>query len=140
MKLLTVLQHKSFVLFYALMLTTFVTACSEKPDPIPQAELVGIWKLNGYNSTTYKIEITQDGYLYWWNYSDQLNRVEEFEMQYNPDRNMIKLYRPGKKWVVHHIYVRRHRHNGHLILEVPHTGFTGDDTSIASTVEYYKMN
>ncbi|MCS6818781.1 MAG: hypothetical protein RMJ53_05370 [Chitinophagales bacterium] len=127
-------------MFNIFLFTSIFSACSEKIDPIPQTELIGIWKLNGYNNTTYKIEITQDGYLYWWNYSDHFNRVEEFEWEYNINRNMLKLYRPGKKWVVHQIYVRRHRQNGHLILEVPHTGFSGDEVSVASTIEYYKMD
>ncbi len=66
---------KNLILFA--MLTLLAVGCV-KQEPIPQSELTGIWKLNGYSSSNYKVEITQDGYLYWWNYNDIFNNIEEF--------------------------------------------------------------
>jgi hypothetical protein len=103
-----VLNIKWRIIVWSLLMTvsTFFSSCSRR-EPIPQSELTGIWKLNGYTFTTYKMEITQDGYFYWWNYNDWFNRVEEFQIRYDMNRNTIRLTRPGQTFVRYHITVVR---------------------------------
>jgi hypothetical protein len=78
--------------FLFLLALLFLTGCV-KQEPIPQSALTGIWKLNGYQSSNYQVEITNDGYLYWWNYDDIFNNVQEFELEYDINNNRVRLYR-----------------------------------------------
>jgi hypothetical protein len=127
---------KNLILFA--MLTLLAVGCV-KQEPIPQTELTGIWKLNGYSSSNYKVEITQDGYLYWWNYNDIFNNIEEFEVDYNINRNEMKLYFSGENRMIHQIRIYRER-NGRLYFSVPITGLDADGNTITNTDTYYKMN
>jgi len=121
-----------------LVISIFTISCVRQ-EPIPQAELTGIWKLNGYQSSNYKVEITNDGYLYWWNYNDIFNNVEEFELEYDINRNEIRLYRPGGNTLRHQLRVYRQNRGG-LYFSVPITGTDADGNTITNTDTYYKMN
>jgi hypothetical protein len=101
--------------------------------------MTGIWKLNGYQSSNYKVEITNDGYLYWWNYKDIFNYVEEFELEYDINRNEIRLFRPGGNIVRHRLSIYRQNRGG-LYFSVPITGTDADGNTITNTDTYYKMN
>lgn len=110
-----------------------------KEDPIPQNALTGIWKLNGYPSTNYKVEITPDGYLYWFSYNDIYNRVEEFEVDYRINQNSIYLYYLGGNSVRHILYVYRDR-NGGLYFTVDINTTDPNGNPIRQTDTYYLMN
>jgi hypothetical protein len=121
-----------------LFISIFAISCV-KQEPIPPAEMTGIWKLNGYQSSNYKVEITNDGYLYWWNYKDIFNYVEEFELEYDINRNEIRLFRPGGNIVRHRLSIYRQNRGG-LYFSVPITGTDADGNTITNTDTYYKMN
>jgi hypothetical protein len=118
-------------------LAFFLSSCV-KQEPIPQQALTGIWKLNGYASTTYKIEFTNDGYVYWWNYRDWFNQVREFEVEYQASRNTVYLYRPGSRTVVEQFRVYRQR-DGQLWFSVPSFGTDPDGNPTTGTDTYYQM-
>ncbi|MBP6623740.1 MAG: hypothetical protein KA198_01130 [Chitinophagaceae bacterium] len=122
-----------------LIATLFLLNSCVQQDPIPQNELTGIWKLNGYPSTNYKVEITPDGYLYWFSYNDMYNRVEEFEVDYRINQNSIYLYYPGGNNVRHILYVYRER-NGRLYFNVEINTTDPNGNPIRQTDTYYLMN
>lgn len=125
--------------FFVLILALSLFSSCIKEDPIPQNALTGIWKLNGYPSTNYKVEITPDGYLYWFSYNDIYNRVEEFEVDYRINQNSIYLYYPGGNSVRHILYVYRDR-NGGLYFTVDINTTDPNGNPIRQTDTYYLMN
>ncbi len=125
--------------FFVLILALSLFSSCIKEDPIPQNALTGIWKLNGYPSTNYKVEITPDGYLYWFSYNDIYNRVEEFEVDYRINQNSIYLYYLGGNSVRHILYVYRDR-NGGLYFTVDINTTDPNGNPIRQTDTYYLMN
>ena len=124
--------------FFYLILVLLFSSCV-KQEPIPQAELTGIWKLNGYSSTRYKVEITDDNHAYWYNYNDLTNVDREFESEYNIDNNTMKFYCPSGNSAMHILKVRRDRNNRlSFISTVYGTDANGDGVTNYDT--YYKMN
>ncbi len=119
------------------MLALFLTSCI-KQEPIAQAELTGIWKLNGYQSSLYKVEFTQNGYAYWWNYRDWFNHVEEFEVEYDINRNTVYLYQPGQQRIAEQFRLYRQR-NGEFYFSVPVQGTDADGNPRTGTDTYYRM-
>ncbi len=127
---------KPYILLIASLL--FITACT-KQEPIPQADLTGIWKLNGYASSNYKMEITPDGYLYWFNYNDIYNKVKEFEIEYDINKNTMKLYSGNKRYADHCFKIYKNR-NGRLSFTNTVTGYDADGQSITNYDTYYLMD
>lgn len=126
--------------FYFLLLMSIVTITScVKQEPIPQAELTGIWKLNGYQSSNYKMEFTQDGHVIWWNYNDIFNKTQEFVMEYDINKNYVKLCKNSNSWVRHQFKIYRNRKGG-LYFSIAITGTDVDGNTITNTDTYYKMN
>lgn len=126
------------IYFFLLMSFLAISSCT-KQEMIPETELTGIWKLNGYTSSNYKMEITPDGYLYWWNYNDVYNKTEEFELEYDINGNCVKLYKPNKNTARHQFKVYRNRKGG-LYFSIPVQGIDAEGNSITNTDTYYKMN
>ena len=126
---------KRIILFVAMI--SLLVSC-QTFEVIPQAALPGIWKLNGYASTNYKVEITNDGYLYWFNYNDNFNRVEEFEIEYNPNQNNLQLYRPNGNQMIHQFNIYR-QGNGRLYFEMPINGYDANGQPITNIDTYYQM-
>lgn len=124
--------------FFFLLSLIFLSSCV-KQEPIPQSALTGIWKLNGYQSTNYQVEMTKDGYLYWWNYDDIFNNVQEFELEYDINANRVRLYRSnGTYWVWQFtIYQQR---NGRLYFSIQVSGSDVNGNAISRTDTYYKMS
>lgn len=127
---------KNIILLFASMI--FIASCV-KQEPIPQAELTGIWKLNGYASSNYKIEITNNGYAYWFNYNDIYNKVEEFEMEYDMNKNTMRLYCGNSNYARHTLKIYRSR-NGRLSFTNPVYGTDANGESITNYDTYYKMD
>jgi hypothetical protein len=124
--------------FFTILSIFFLSSCV-KQDPIPQSELSGIWKLNGYSSTRYKVEITDDNRVYWYNYNDLTNRDQEFELEYNINNNTMKLYCPGGSSSRHTLKVQRNRKNRLSFTNIVYgTDANGDGVTNYDT--YYKMN
>lgn len=110
-----------------------------KQEPIPQSALTGIWKLNGYQSTSYQVEITADGFLYWWNYNDIFNNVEEFEYEYDINSNRVSLYRVNGTRTIRQFRVFESR-NGRLYFSTAVNGFNDLGEQTTRTDTYYLMN
>lgn len=122
------------------LLSLFFTSCVvvNQDNRIPQNLLPGIWKLNGYASTNYKVEITPDGYLYWFNYSDDFNRVEEFELQYDINNNSISLFRPNSNRLIHQFFIYR-LPNGRLGFDFLIQGYDANGRPITNTDTYLQI-
>jgi hypothetical protein len=127
---------KSLLLFFA---TILLLASCTKQEPIPQAALTGIWKLNGYSSSNYKMEITNNGYLYWFNYNDIYNKVQEFEVEYDMNKNTLKLYCGNSRYASHTFKIYKSR-NGRLSFTNTVTGYDADGQSITNYDTYYLMD
>jgi hypothetical protein len=129
-------------IFCLLFLITSISSCvivdDSRNNIIPQAALPGIWKLNGYASSNYKIELTQNGYLYWFNYNDDFNRVQEFDIDYNPTYNTLRLYYPNGTQVIHQITILRQA-NGRLYFDFQIKGYDANGHPITNTDTYYQM-
>ena len=98
---------KNIIITLVAILT--LASCT-KSEPILQSELPGIWKLNGYVNSNYKMEITNNGYLYWFNYNDVFNKIEEFEMEYDINKNQMKLYKGNSNYASHVIKIYKNNH------------------------------
>lgn len=127
---------KNIILLFA---TAIFFASCVKQEPIPQAELTGIWKLNGYSSSNYKMEITGNGYVHWFNYNDIFNKVEEFEMEYDINKNTMKLYCGNSKYAKHTFKIYRDRKD-RLYFTNPVYGTDANGDAITNYDYYYKMN
>lgn len=125
-------------LYFLLAILFYLTSCT-KQEPIPQAELTGIWKLNGYSSSNNKMEITSNGYLYWFNYNDLYNKVEEFEVEYDINKNTMKLYRGSSNHSCHTFKIYKNR-KGRLSFTNPVLGTDANGETITNYDTYYKMN
>ena len=125
------------LLFFLFALVLF-SGCV-KQEPIPQSALTGIWKLNGYQSTSYQVEMTADGYLYWWNYNDIFNNVEEFELEYDINSNRVKLYRVNGSHSIWQFTIYQQR-NGRLYFSIQVTGYDDIGNPVTRTDTYYKMS
>ncbi|MBL7765983.1 MAG: hypothetical protein JNJ58_07825 [Chitinophagaceae bacterium] len=125
-------------LYYFLLPIVLLSACI-KSQPIPASELPGIWKLNGYQSTNYKIEINSNGYLYWFNYMDQYNYSKEFEWEYDIDDNCLKLYNPGGRYAQYTLHIYKYK-NSPLQFTVPNQSYDLDGNLTTTYDTYRKMN
>ncbi len=127
-----------YSIFLLALFSFLFTACGRQ-EMIMESELTGIWKLNGFQSSTYKMEFTADGYVYWWNYNDIFGRVEEFEREYDPNRNRVRLFRPGGNSIRHQFNIYRQR-NGRLYftVSIDSNGPNGEPLNESAT--YYQMN
>jgi hypothetical protein len=125
-------------MFLTAILFSSCVVVEQEDLSIPQAVLPGIWKLNGYASSNYKVEITPDGYLYWFNYNDDFNRVEEFELDYNQNYNSIRLYHPGYNQVIHQFTIYKQA-NGRLYFDVSINGYDANGKPITNIDTYYQM-
>jgi len=125
-------------LYLLLVLGLLMSGCI-KQEPIPPHELTGIWKLNAYQSSLYKVEFTSDGHAYWWNYRDWFNHVEEFEVEYDINRNRVYLYLPGQQRILEEFRIYRQR-NGQLYFSVPVYGTDANGDPLTGTDTYYRMN
>ena len=123
-----------------LLLVSLLFNSCVKQLPIPQEELTGIWKLNGYQSTTYVMEFTKDGYVYWFNYYDIPSDTREFELEFDSDRNRAYLYKPGRTNPAHEFKIYQQK-NGRLYFSVVNSaGIDPDGNPISRTDTYYQMN
>ncbi|HMT35534.1 MAG TPA: hypothetical protein PKC41_06730 [Chitinophagaceae bacterium] len=122
-----------------LFILTFSLISCYKQEPIPQSALTGIWKLNGYASSNYKVEITNNGYLYWFNYNDIYNKVQEFEVEYDINRNTLKLYCGNSRYAQHTLKIYQSR-NGRLSFTNPVTGLDANGETIINYDTYYLMD
>lgn len=123
-----------------ILFSIFLFSSCVKQTPIPQEQLTGIWKLNGFSSTTYVMEITKDGYLYWFNYMDDAHYTREFEWEYNMNNNTLYLYNPGRNTVIHSFRIYQQR-NGRLYFSVTNSaGLDPNGNPITRTDTYYQMN
>lgn len=125
-------------IFFTLLSILFLSSCV-KQEPIPQSELAGIWKLNGYSSTRYKIEITADNRVYWYNYNDFSNKDQEFELEYNINNNTMKLYCPGGNASRHTLKVQRNRKDRLSFTSVVY-GTDANGDAVTNYDTYYKVN
>ena len=126
---------KNIIITLVAILT--LVSCT-KSEPILQSELPGIWKLNGYVNSNYKMEITNNGYLYWFNYNDVFNKIEEFEMEYDINKNQMKLYKGNSNYASHVIKIYKNNHR--LNFSIPITGTDANGNTITNTDVYYKMD
>lgn len=117
----------------------FLFASCTKQEPIPQSALTGIWKLNGYSSSNYKMEITNNGYLYWFNYNDIYNKVQEFELEYDMNNNTMKLYCGNSRYASHTFKIYKSK-SGRLSFTNPVTGYDAEGQAITNYDTYYLMN
>lgn len=125
-------------IFYSLIVLFTCSSCI-KQEPIAREQLTGIWKLNAYQSTSYTMEITKDNYFYWFNYNDDPHYTREFEMEYNMDRNMIYLYNPGRRTVIHYFKIYKDSRGRYYFSVTNSFGLDAQGNAVTRTDTYYLM-
>lgn len=110
-----------------------------KQEPIAREQITGIWKLNGYQSTTYAMEITKDNYFYWFNYQDDPHYTREFELEYDLNNNTLYLYNPGKNTIIHTIRIYRDSRGRYYFSVTNKGGEDAQGNPITRTDTYYLM-
>ncbi|MEZ5045802.1 MAG: hypothetical protein R2831_02310 [Chitinophagaceae bacterium] len=125
-----------YLILSAILLLSF-SSCV-KQQTIPYDDIVGVWKLNGYSSTRYEMEITSNAYFYWHAYNLSTN-VKEFELEYDIDKNTICLYKPNKSTMQYSFRIY-HTKNGRLYFDVPYSAYDSEGNTTTQYDRYYKID
>jgi hypothetical protein len=124
-------------LLLALLIIVGVSACRPR-EMILESELTGLYRLNGLPGTSYRMEVTPSGQMYWYNYNDVFNFTRVFNIMFDPNWNRMRLSAPGSSWFQHDINVYR-QNNGRLYYMINVNTFDNLGHPIVRTDYYYKM-
>ena len=124
-------------LLFAFLIMVGISACQPR-EMILESELPGIYFLNGLTGSSYRMEVTQQGQMYWYNYNDIYNYTKVFNITYDPNWNRMRLSAPGSGWFQHDINVYR-QNNGRLYYMINVNTFDNYGHPIVRTDYYYKM-
>lgn len=126
---------KPFLFF--LLILFGVSACKPR-EVIPESDLKGLYCLNGLQGTTYRMEITNNGQFYWYNYNGVYNYTRIFNITYDPNWNRMRLAAPSSSWFQHDINVYR-QSNGRLYFMIAVNTVDQYGQPIVVNDIYYKM-